>query len=44
MSELKPIFMRDFIDEETKEKNIVEVIKRMKNLKDFLHKKLSLAE
>lgn len=44
MSDLKPMFDRDFINEETKERDILQIIKRLKNLKDFLHKKLSLAE
>lgn len=44
ISDIKPIFIRDFINEETKERDIVEIIKKLKNLKDFLHKKLSLQE
>lgn len=44
MAELRVKFEQDFINEETKERDILEVIKRLKNIKDFLHKKLSLAE
>lgn len=44
ISELKPIFMQHFLDNETKENDIIEIIKMTKNLKDFLHKKLSLIE
>ena len=44
MIELKPMFDRDFINEETKERDILQIIKRLKNVKDFLHKKLTLVE
>ncbi len=44
IGELKVIFNREFLDEETRENSIIEIIKMVKNLKDFLHKKLSLVE
>lgn len=44
LSDLQVIFERDFINEETKEKNIIPLVRRLKNLKDFVHKRISLQE
>eukprot|EP00347_Sterkiella_histriomuscorum_P010775 403374964 len=44
LQQLRQILINDFLNEETKEKEITEIIRRLKNLKDFLHRKLSLAE
>lgn len=44
LSELQASFERDFINPATKETNFVMLIRRLKNLKDFLHKRISLTE
>jgi hypothetical protein len=44
LSELQATFERDFTNESTKEQNIVQQIRRLKNFKDFLHKRISLSE
>ena len=36
LKELAPVFKKDFIDEETKEKNIPKAMLKLRNLRDYL--------
>jgi len=44
LCDLQGTFERDFINEETKEKKVMAVVRRLKNLKDFIHKRITLTE
>jgi hypothetical protein len=44
LAELQSIYEADFLMPETRETDIIEIIKRVKNLKDFLHMRINLTE
>jgi histidyl-tRNA synthetase len=44
LAELQSIYETDFLNQETRENDIIEIIKRVKNLKDFLHMRINLTE
>jgi hypothetical protein len=44
LAELAATFERDFMNPQTKETNIIEIIKRAKNFKDFLQQRINLTE
>jgi hypothetical protein len=44
LAELQSIYETDFLKPQTRENDIIEIIKRVKNLKDFLHMRINLTE
>jgi glutaredoxin-related protein len=44
LAELQSIYEADFLRQETRETDIIEIIKRVKNLKDYLHMRINLTE